>query len=59
MKTKVLTTETTPIKRRDLFALLAAAIITPLAEAKGRKGSKRSGGSGSSGKGSKYRGGKR
>jgi hypothetical protein len=58
MKTKVLPTDFN-ITRRSLFAFVAAAIITPTAEAKGRRGSKRSGGSGSSGKGSKYRGGKR
>ncbi len=54
-----MTTSTTPIKRRSLFALLVATIITPVAEAKGRKGSRRVGGRNSHGKGSHYVGGRR
>lgn len=48
-----------PIQRRSIFALLIAAIITPMAEAKGRKGSRRVGGSNSHGKGARYVGGRR
>ena len=48
--------------RRSFFTALVAAavvIVTPVAEAKGRTGSRRVGGSGRSGKGGHYVGGRK